>query len=146
MTVCSIIMMKMMNDIIRPKIIEQGGISLKSLLCKSAPRENNCTDLERYVCACDEKGHLDCRKTWMGGIGYGIQCMDCDGNGKKSIYHAETSRTLYTRVKEHIRQGRHTANESKPLLKHSMLHHSGRKVKFNIRKTGNFPGSAILTN
>ena len=73
-------------------------------------------------------------KTSKEGIGYEIQRMECDENDKNSIglYHGKTSRTLYARVKEHMRQGRDMANENKPLLKHSMLHHFGRRVKFNI--------------
>ena len=129
------------NDSIRPKIIEQGGTALKSIICKSSPKENHCTDPECYICECDDSGSLNCRKTSVGGIGYEIQCVECNENGKKSLYHGETSRTLYTRVKEHLRQGRDATNETKPLLKHSMLHHSGRRVKFSIRKTGSFKDS-----
>ena len=129
---------KQSKDTIRPKIIEQGGTALKSILCKPSSRENHCTDPECYVCECDKNGSLGCRKTSVGGIGYEIQCLECNENGKKSLYHGETSRTLYTRVKEHMYQGRDTTNETKPLLKHSMLHHSGRRVKFDIRRTGSF--------
>ena len=129
---------KQSEDRIRPKIIEQCGTSLKSILCKPSPRESNCNDHECRVCACEDNKGLECRKTSKGGIGYEIQCMECNENGKRSLYHGETSRTLYTRVKEHFHQGRDTANESRPLLKHIMLHHPGKRVKFNIKKTGSF--------
>ena len=123
---------------IRPKIIEQGGTSLRSVLCKPSPRETNCTDPECCVCASDGNKGLECRKTSRGGIGYEIQCLECDENGKKSLYHGETSRTLYTRIKEHLHQSRVTCNENKPLLKHSIIHHPGKQVKFKIMKTGSF--------
>ena len=124
------------NDMIRPKIIEQGGTSLKSILCKSAPKETNCNDTDCLVCSCDSNKGLECRKTSRGGIGYEIQCMECDANGKTSLYHGETSRTLYTRIKEHIRQSREI--ENKPLLKHNSIHHPGKRINFEIRKTGSF--------
>ena len=126
------------KEMIHPKIIEQSGTSLKSVLCKSSPRENNCGDSECSVCACDDIKGLECRKTARGGIGYEIQCMECDRNGTKSLYHGETSRTLYTRIKEHMHSSSDTPHDNKPLLKHNMIHHPGKQANFKIRKTGTF--------
>ena len=109
-----------------------------SVLCKPSPRETNCTDPECCVCASDGNKGLECRKTSRWGIGYEIQCLECDENGKKSLYHGETSRTHYTRIKENLHQSRVTCNENKPLLKHSIIHHPGKQVKFKIAKTGSF--------
>ena len=125
---------------IKPKIIEQGGTSLKSILCNSSPRElDTCNDEECHVCTSDVNQRPMCRKTSRGGIGYEIQCMECDEEGKVSLYHGETSRTLYTRIKEHMRQTTNTTNEIRqPLLKHNTIFHPGKEIKFNVRKTGNF--------
>ena len=124
---------------IKPKIIEQGGTSLKSILCNPSPKEDNCEDPECHMCSSDGNQGLACRTTSRGGIGYQIQCMECSRNGKTSVYHGETSRTLYTRMKEHMRQTTSSISETKqPLLKHKMIFHPGREVEFNIRKTGSF--------
>ena len=77
-------------------------------------------------------------KDIKGGIGYEIQCLECDENGKKSLYHGETSSTLCARIKEHLHQSRVTSNENKPLLKPSIIHHPGKQVRFKITKTGSF--------
>ena len=126
------------KEMVRPKIVEQSGTSLRSVLCKTSPKETNCSDPECYVCTCDGNRGLECRKTSRGGIGYEIQCMECEENGKKSLYHGETSRTLYTRVKEHFYQSRIPNNETKPLLKHNVIHHPGKQLRFRITKTGSF--------
>ena len=65
--------------------------------------------------------------------------MECEEEGKKSYYHGETSRTLYTRTKEHLRQTRDNDSEIKqPLLKHNTIFHPGKQIKFSLRKTGTF--------
>ena len=38
----------------------------------------------------------------------------------------------------YIQEWKSICTKAKPLLRHSMLHHSRRRVKFNIRKTGSF--------
>ena len=41
-------------------------------------------------------------------------------------------------MKEHMHQSRDNSYENKPLLKHNSIHHPGKRVKFEIRKTGSF--------
>ena len=65
--------------------------------------------------------------------------MICEEEGRKSFYHGETSRTLYTRVKEHMHQGRDNNNETRhPLIKHNSIFHPGKDMNFNIKRTGSF--------
>ena len=51
-------------------------------------------------------------------------------DGIKSVYHGETSRTLYSRVKEHAGGLRNKA-EDNPLYKHQQVFHEGIESKFN---------------
>ena len=74
-----------------------------------------------------------------------IQIMEWEENGKKSLYHGETSRTLCTREKEHCYQSRVTHNESKPLLKHNVIHHPGKQSQVQNYKDWQFSGPIIQT-
>ena len=118
---------------VKAKIVEQAGTPLKTLLCKSAPKEDSkCHAEDCQVCNYDTPRRYACRKITPGGIGYEAQCMTCLQNkGKISLYHGETSRTLYTRSKEHLSQG--AGSEDKPLIKHSRIHHPEMEAIFDIK-------------
>ena len=54
--------------------------------------------------------------------------MQCKRMGICSFYHGETSRTLYTRIKEHLSGD----PKQKALLKHNRLFHPNTNPDFNI--------------
>ena len=61
-----------------------------------------------------------------------------------SLYHGETSRTLYTRIKEHLqkeqdaRGGKEEKETKKALLKHTEAFQPGKEPNFNIKIFGFF--------
>ena len=114
---------------IPPKITEEKGTSLKSVPCKTSPKESNFKDPECCVSAGDGSKGLECGKKTRRGIGDESQCMERD----RSDRNGETNRSLDTSVKE---EQKNTSSESKPLSKHTMIYHSGKRIKFKIRKTG----------
>ena len=75
-----------------------------------------------------------------GGIGYEAECCECKRQGKISLYHGETSRTLYTRATEHLARdsGENGEESKKALLKHTAAFHPGKEPNFNIKVTGSF--------
>ena len=122
---------------IPPKITEEKGTSLKSVPCKTSPIESSFKDLECCVRVGDGSKGPECGKKTRRGIGDESQCMERDRNG-------ETNRSLDTSVKE---EQKNTSSESKPLSKHTMIYHSGKRIKFKIRKTGSLqdPLSRLVT-
>ena len=122
-------------------LLEQGGLPLRSLLCKSAPKEQDtCNNDNCNVCCSEGSKRLICRKVTRGGIGYEAQCKECEKDGKISLYHGETSRTLYTRTTEHLRNERDqdSTTEGRALLKHMAVFHPGEEPSFDIRAVGFF--------
>ena len=119
--------------------MELGGTSIRSILCKSAPKEETtCGSEECSVCTSESNKRLCCRKATKGGVGYDIQCMECLENGNTtSVYHGETSRTLYTRAKEHLHRGQGD-DANKPLIKHLLTHHPDKAPNFDIKPVGFF--------
>ncbi len=116
---------------VNAKIIERGGTSLKSQLCKLAPVEQErCNDLSCKICSSNSNRTMICRRTSKGGLGYNIQCNLCKANNINSFYHGETSRTLYTRIKEHMQQ-----EANKPLIKHNSTFHPEEDLNFDITPT-----------
>ena len=76
------------------KVIEKSGQSLKNILQNPAPLENKqCRDRENCMVCLSNKTKGQCRKT---GVTYAITCKICN-----TIYHGETSRSAYSRGKEH---------------------------------------------
>ena len=117
---------------VNARIVEQAGTSLRSMLSKSSPKEDiHCHADDCYVCTSDRAKNLVCRKTTRGGVGYEAQCKECAEEGRMSLYHGETSRTLYARAKEHLRPG--TGCEDKPLIKHTRKFHPGKDPAFDVR-------------
>ena len=120
---------------VKPKIIELGGTTLRSPLCKSAPKEKEeCDAGDCSVCTSNssKNNNLKCRKITNGGLGYQAQCKECLKEGKTSIYHGETSRPLYTRAKEHLQQTQRGDINDKPLLKHTNTFHPRKEPSFEI--------------
>ena len=62
-----------------------------------------CEKQDCPVCISDEGKNKQCLKTTQGGAGYTITCKKCRSDNIVSVYHGETSRTLYSRLVEHAR-------------------------------------------
>ena len=89
---------------VRPKIVEQGGISLKSKIIKHSPkRTTSCDKKDCPVCLSGKGSNMNCHTVTPGGAGYVISCITCRDKGIDCKYHGETSRTLYTRLREHTK-------------------------------------------
>ena len=54
----------------------------------------------------------NCHRTTKGGARYTITCLNCSTDDIKSIYHGETSRTLYSRLKQHVGGLRNKAEDN----------------------------------
>jgi hypothetical protein len=73
-----------------------------------------------------------------GGQVYSCRCLTCEARGVaeetkvQSWYHGETSRTLYTRQKEHY-TGLQNSKQENPLFKHQELHHPEATPEFEFR-------------
>ena len=119
------------KGLVKPKIAEQGGVSLKSLITKNSPTEAaTCNKSDYPICDSGNGRNQNCHRTTKGGVGYTITCLNCSVDDIKSIYHGETSRTLHSRLKEHAGGLRNEA-EDNPLYKHQQVFHEGIESKFN---------------
>ena len=109
---------KQSQGLVVPKIIEQGDALLKDFLCKNSPKkEDNCEKRNCPVCWSGKDKGKNCLKTTGGGAGYMIKCETCGRHNMKSVYHGETSRTLYSTLTEHAR-ALEKEQEDNPLTKH----------------------------
>ena len=113
------------------KIVETGGLSMKSILQKSNPLKN---------VGCDEADCLPCKpgrgeggNCEGGGINYELECELCPDN-EKSVYIGESSRNLSTRSKEHLYSYRAGLNTSF-MAKHQQSAHGGEEPTFRARVT-----------
>ena len=109
---------------VKGDVSEQSGIPVSALFYSSQPREkDNCGQLECNPCKTETTRNINCRKLTKGGAVYSCQCLtflrEVGGEG------GETSRTLYTRQKEHFK-GLKKQKEDNTLWKHTELHHPGQ--------------------
>ena len=111
--------------------MEQGGIPIKSILCKKSPAEiNECGKTDCPICRGEKSKGKNCLKVTQGGAGYTIRCTTCkDKKKKKSVYHGETERTLYTRLKEHAK-AHQMKHEGNALYKHDQMEHDCEKAEY----------------
>ena len=76
-----------------------------------------------------------------GGQVYSCHCLTCEGRGGEerveSWYHGETSRTLYTRQKEHLK-GYLFKKTDNALFKHKELHHPEANPEYEFRPEKHF--------
>ena len=113
------------------KIIETGGISLRSILQKSNPLKTlGCDNADCLPCKEGRGAGGDCEG---GGMNYEIECQICTGD-KKSVYIGESSRNLYTRCKEHLQRYRQ-GEEKSFIAKHQEKEHGGQEPKYKARVT-----------
>ena len=113
------------------KIIETGGLSMRSVLQRSNPLE---------TAGCDTQDCLPCKHgrgeggNCAGcGINYEIECQLCPEE-EKSVYIGETSRNLYTRSSEHMssyRGGKVTSF----MFKHQENAHPGEQAVYKAKVT-----------
>ena len=113
------------------KIIETGGISMRSILQKSNPLKSiGCDNADCLPCKEGRGTGGDCEG---GGINYQIECQLCD-DGDKSVYIGESSRNLYTRCKEHLQRYR-AGGENSFMAKHQNEEHLGQEPSYKARVT-----------
>ena len=101
---------------IKFKIVETGGITIKSRLQKSNPTATpGCSALDCVPCKNGRGGGGNCRKT---NVQYSMLCQLCPEGGETE-YIGETSRNLYTRASEHI--SNYQARKSDSWMLHYIL-------------------------
>ena len=116
------------------KVVEQSGVTLKRVLQRSDTfREKQCNNFDCLVCSTGGKG--SCRST---GVTYELVCQVCHHK-----YIGETSRTVYTRGKEHLR-ALEKREESSVLWRHSCNNHGGDIPGFTMNVTGTFHNDVML--
>ena len=113
------------------KILETGGISMKSVLQKSNPlRTAGCDSLDCLPC---NNGRGEGGNCVGGGVNYELECQLCPA-GNRSVYIGESSRNLYTRSKEHLARYREGQNTSF-MVKHQDSVHEGEQADFTAKVT-----------
>ena len=122
------------------KVFEQAGVSLKRLLQRSNPfKRKVCEKDDCMVCRTEGKGSCDAH-----GVTYSITCTECiNDNDKERVYIGETSRSAYTRGKEHL-TSLSRKEEGSALWKHSKEIHNGHMPGFRMSVTGQFRNDAML--
>ena len=120
----------------RIKFVEKAGIKNRDILRKSDPHKTNCSpDVE--CLACHRSTTIsDCKKS---NVGYSIICELCESRGVKMTYEGETSRNMFLRGSEHLRQLKNKSTNS-VLFKHIVNDHPNEQnsAKFRMVKTGSF--------
>ena len=115
------------------RVVEQGGIPLHAVLGKPLPQqEDNCRKTDCQPCLGGQTKHQSCHQGALGGVGYELECNICKLEGKMAVYSGETSRTFYTRTKEHL-SGFATKKEDNPMLKHQSNFHPGVDPNYSMR-------------
>ena len=116
------------------KVVEQSGVTLNRMLLSSDPfREKECNNINCLVCSTGGKG--PCRSTV---VTYELVCQLC-----RQKYIGETSRSAYTRGKEHLRT-LEQREQSSVMWRHSCEKHDGNVPGFTMNVTGMFHSDAML--
>jgi hypothetical protein len=125
------------GGLVQGYVAEQSGVPLGALIYNNQPGEDDhCGKQDCNPCTSGHTRRLDCRKVALGGMVYSGQCTTCVTDGGEepllALYHGETSRTLYTRQKEHF-SGLERRKENNALFKHSELHHPDSQPSFQFK-------------
>ena len=113
---------------VRFKVVETGGVSVKSMLQRSSPwPKAQCGRPECFPCKREKGG--DCKRS---GVTYKIVCLECQAE-----YKGETSRNMYTRGKEHLNDFKKRSPAS-VMWEHCVKAHQSREVGFSMQQTGAF--------
>ena len=113
------------------KIIETGGISVKSILQKSNPLETAGCDLGD--CLPCKPGRGEGGQCEGCGINYEIECQLCP-YGERGVYIGESSRNMYTRSKEHLTSF-NSKLQSSFILNHQNSKHMGEEPNYKAKVT-----------
>ena len=114
------------------RIVETGGISVKSAVQRSNPtRHIGCDDMACLPCRTGQGSGGDCRSS---GVNYQVECQLCPPD-RKSLYHGETARNLFTRGTEH--EARYQSKNQKSfMLKHQASEHDNAAGNYIAKVTG----------
>ena len=116
------------------KVVEKAGIAIKTLLQRSDPcKPRQCEREDCLVCRTDGKGPCDTQS-----VTYEIKCTECN-----NIYVGETSRSAYTRGKEH-EKSLSNKEERSALWKHCKEKRNNEVQRFQMSVTGLYPNDAML--
>ena len=116
------------------KIVETGGITIKSRVQKSNPYGTlGCDDRSCVPCKDGKGGGGDCRKT---NVQYRMDCKLCPENNP-TVYIGETSRNLFTRAGEHL-QGYRAKRLGNFITEHQRCAHNGATADFSAKVTNTF--------
>ena len=108
------------------KIVETGGLSIRSVLQKSNPLQTiGCDSDDCLPCAHGRGEGGNCEGC---SINYEIECQLCPDD-QKSVYIGESARNLYTRSKEHLSSYRSGLNTSF-MAKHQNDAHRGQEPAY----------------
>ena len=113
------------------KIVETGGLSMKSIMQISNPLKNiGCDNQDCLPCKDGRGPGGDCEG---GGVNYELECQLCPDDSK-SVYIGESSRNLFTRSKEHLGKYRQGINTSF-IRKHQESDHMGQEPVYKAKVT-----------
>jgi hypothetical protein len=124
------------NGEVNAKVVEQGGIPIQAILNKPPPDadDDECSKVDCLPCTSGQTRLKSCHRGAVGGVGYEQQCLLCLEEGNVALYHGETSRTLYTRSREHA-NGLKKQKADNPMHKHMCNHHPGQRPAFSTKVT-----------
>lgn len=116
------------------KVVELSGTTLKDELQRSNPfRGKTCGRGECMVCQNDGKGNCNAI-----GVTYELICRDCEHK-----YIGETSRSAYTRGKEHLKSLK-SKEEKSVMWRHAREKHGNKVPEFTMNVTNVFGHDAML--
>ena len=116
------------------KIVEAGGVTIKSRLQKSNPFATpGCADMDCVPCKGGRGNGGNCRKA---NIQYSMECGLCPRENPTE-YIGETSRNLFTRAGEHYKNYR-AGKRDNFIYKHQGEVHDGAEANFNAKVTNTF--------
>ena len=121
----------------RIKIIEGGGVQMKSFMVEKNPFPN--TKCEKKKCILCEsnvtgKNQIPCNSN---NVGYELVCDTCRDRGKDKIYEGETARSARVRGAEHVNNFKSDRVDS-ALYKHKHNDLPHEDMKFSMRITKRF--------
>jgi len=116
------------------KVVEKASIAIKRLLQRSDPcKPRQCEREDCLVCSTGGKG--PCNRE---SVACEIKCTECN-----KVYVGETSRSAYTRGKEH-KKSLSNKEERSALWKHCKEKHNNEMQKFQMNVTGLYSNDTTL--
>ena len=113
--------------------MEKNGTTMKSMFQRAKLDKAPCADKSSLVCKKDKK--YICRQE---SVTYEMKCETCEAQ-----YIGETSRTAYTRIKEHMMDQKNKT-ENSVLWRHSRDNHGGEEQAVEAKVRKGFRGDATL--